>query len=228
LLLPSASSPSPGAAVSSFCCCAFSWPGLTILVRSGAEAQAARRWRWRGVPHQLSSSSISSRTLLRTCSPSSSSSCRKHPGRPLLPGPDPSLLTWGQVSRRLPHRRCLPRHWWWVVSPGSHRPHRHDLHAGAGHGASRQPQAAPRLMHGQPDAPFTAHRSCLTACRDAGATRTHTNLSGTWLDRGRERPLSADACHFGASPTPRIEGDHDMRHLGGLCPRAEDAPCCPC
>ncbi len=105
---------------------AFSWPGLTILVRSMVLGlRAARRWRRRGrwAPRRgTSCGGTSSRTRRRTCSRSSSSSCP----RSSWPRPDSRSSAWA-IRRCRPGARSsrtasAPARCSWATGGGSSRP----------------------------------------------------------------------------------------------------------
>ncbi len=131
---------------------AFSWPGLTILVRSmvlglsgSQEVEAARAL---GAPwHHILRRHIFPHTApyvftqLIFFVPAV---ILAEAGLSFLGLGDPTLPTWGQVARgRLPDRRRLPG----LLVVGrlagpAHRAHGRHLHApGAGHGADREPEA---------------------------------------------------------------------------------------
>ena len=136
---------------------AFSWPGLTILVRSmvlglsgSQEVEAARAL-------GASTSHILRRHIFPHTAPYVFTqliffvpAVDPGGGRPVLPGPGrPDAADLGpDPGGRLPHRRRLPG---LLVVGGlpwpAHRHHGHDLHApGAGHGAGRQPPPEARVM----------------------------------------------------------------------------------
>ena len=136
---------------------AFSWPGLTILVRSmvlglsgSQEVEAARAL-------GASSRHILVKHIFPHTAPYVFTQLIFFVPAVILAEAGLSFLGLGRSVAadvgpdprgRLPNRRGLPG---LLVVGGlpwpAHRPHGHDLHAaGAGHGAHRQPQAAARLM----------------------------------------------------------------------------------